>query len=134
MSETSDLSRSATSLADLEPDLDYADWRNVLLNLTSNTDATYFSWPEPLDAHRVSVLRGSVLSTLAVGESVHGLARAVLTDALHAAGTVGLEAWAEKLADDFADEVIGSQVAMGCEVPLRRVAAWVIGRSLAHTR
>jgi hypothetical protein len=119
------------SLADLEPDLDYADWRNVLMNFISSTDPTYFSWPEPADAHRIAVLRGSVLSTLAVGETVRGLARAVLADALHAAGTAGLEEWAEKFADEFVDEVIGPEVARGYEVPLRSVAAWVIGRSLA---
>ena len=121
------------SLADLEPDLDYADWRNEVFNLTSSPDPTYFSCPDRDGTPRLAVLRGTVLSTLTDGSTEHAVARAMLADALHAAGTIDLQEWADKLADDFVDDVIGPDSATGFEIRLRTVAAWVLGRSLAMT-
>jgi len=122
---------AAVSMADLGPDLDYADWRSEVLNLTTGSDPTYFGWPQTHGLQRLAVLRGGVLSPLAESDTIHEVGRAMLADALHAAGTVDLEDWAEKLADEFVDEVIGPEGHTGFEIRMRTVAAWVLGRSLA---
>lgn len=119
----------AVSLADLAPDMDYADWRTEVLNLTSRGEATYFGWRRGDGARRAAVLRRSVLSPLP-GADDHGLARAVLTDAL--GGGNDLEEWAASLAEDFLAEVIRALPEEGFELPIREVAAWVVRRSLAE--
>jgi hypothetical protein len=122
----------AVSLADLAPEMPYVDWRDEVLNLTSGEGPTYFGWRRPDGGRRAAVLRRSVLSPLSgADDGAHGLARAVLSDALGASGPGDLQEWAESLADDFLDEVIASLPAEGFELPIQEVAAWVVRRSLS---
>jgi hypothetical protein len=119
------------SLADLAPDMAYVDWRDEVFNLTSSTGPTYFGWRRPDGARRTAVLRRSVLSPLpGADDGAHGLARAVLIDALGASAAGDLQDWAESLADDFLDEIIASLPAEEFELPIHEVATWVLRRSL----
>jgi len=123
----------AVSLVDLAPELAYADWRNEVFNLTSGVEYTYFGWRLADGARRAAVLRRSVLSPLPGAEDgAHGLARAVLTDALGGADGGDLQEWAESLAADFLDEVIRTLPEEGFELPIQEVAAWVVRRSLSQ--
>ena len=65
-------------------------------------------------------------------DGAHGLARAVLTDALGGADGGDLQEWAESLAADFLDEVIRTLPEEGFELPIQEVAAWVVRRSLSQ--
>jgi hypothetical protein len=120
------------SLADLAPAAAYADWRNEVFNLTSGIEPTYFGWRRADGAARAAVLRRSVLSPLpGADDGTHGLARAVLMDALGAAEAGDLQEWAVSLADDFLGEVIAPLPQEGFELPIHDVAAWVVRRSLS---
>jgi hypothetical protein len=124
----------AASLADLAPGLGYTEWRDEVLNLTSGgAEPTYFGWRGPDGVRRAAVLRRSVLSPLpGAVDGADGLSRAMLTDALGASGAGDLQQWAEDLAGDFLEEVIGSLPAEGFELPIHDVAAWVVRRSLSN--
>jgi hypothetical protein len=120
------------SLADLAPDMPYADWREEVFNLTSSTGSTYFGWRGSDGLRRAAVLRRSVLSPLSgAGDGALGLARAVLSDALGGAVVGELQDWALSLADDFLREVITSLPDEEFELPIHEVAAWVLRRSLS---
>lgn len=92
-------SAGAPSLADLDPDLSYADWRNEVLSLAGATERNYFGWVGDDGRPRVAVLSGAVVSPLRVAgrdagsvshlewgpsPSAHLLARALLGDTLGA--------------------------------------------------
>lgn len=124
----------AASLADMAPDLGYADWRDEVLSLTSGIEPTYFGWRGPDGVHRLAVLRRAVLSPLtgADGGALR-LARSVLADAMGASGAAGaddLAAWVDGLAAGFAADVLGHLPGESFELPLRDVAAWVVRRGL----
>jgi hypothetical protein len=122
----------AVSLADLAPDMAYTDWRDEVFNLTSGAESTYFGWRRGDGAQRAAVLRRSVLSPLpGANDDAHGVARAVLTDALGAAGG-DLQQWARSLAADFHDEIIASLQQEEFELPMHQVAAWVLRRTLSE--
>jgi hypothetical protein len=122
----------AVSLADLAPDMAYTDWRDEVFNLTSGTESTYFGWRRGDGAQRAAVLRRSVLSPLpGADDDAHGVARAVLTDALGAAAG-DLQQWARSLAADFHDEIIASLRQEEFELPMHEVAAWVLRRTLSE--
>jgi hypothetical protein len=126
----------AVSLADLAPEMAYADWRDEVLNLTSGVESTYFAWRRSDGVRRAAVLRRSVLSPLPdADDGAHRLARAVLMDALGATGPGELQEWAVSLADEFLDDVLRALPEDGFELPLHEVAAWVVRRSLSdnHT-
>jgi hypothetical protein len=111
--------------------MDYVDWRDEVFNLTSGPGPTYFGWRRPDGTRRAAVLRRAVLSPLpGADDGAHGLARAVLTDAL-GAGNADLRQWAVSLADDFLAEVIRALPEDEFELPIREVAAWVLRRSLS---
>jgi hypothetical protein len=124
----------AASLADLAPGLGYAQWRDEVLSLTSGTEPTYFAWRRPDGVRRVAVLRRSVLSPLpGADDGAHGLARAILIDALGPSGASGagaLQSWLEALADDFLEEVIGPRPTEAFELPMHEIAAWIGRRGL----
>lgn len=123
---------TAVSLADLAPSLAYTDWRNEIMNLTSGAETTYFGWRRADGAPRTAVLRRSVLSPVSdCEEAGPGLAGAVLSDALGAPTFVELQAWDPGLAEDFFDEIIRPLPPEGFELPVHRVAAWLVRRSLA---
>jgi hypothetical protein len=123
------------SLADLAPGLGQADWRNEVMNLTSTPGTTYFGWRRPDGARRVAVLRSSVLSPLSGGDDTDdAVARAVLADALGASALGDLQECDVRLTEDFRQEVIGLLPAEEFELPIRTVAAWVVGRSLSEAR
>jgi hypothetical protein len=52
------------SLADLAPDLGYADWRDEILNMTGTAGRTYFGWRDGDGRQCAAVLRGTVMSPL----------------------------------------------------------------------
>ena len=119
------------SLADVAPNLSYTDWRDEVMSLTSSTETTYFGWRRDDGLRRVAVLRQAVLSPLAIADgSDRDVARAVLFDAVGAAGDPELEIWAEKLTDEFLADVIGPLPTDHFELPIHDVAAWVVCRSL----
>jgi hypothetical protein len=120
------------SLADFAPGLSFTDWRNEVFNLTSGGGTTYFGWRRPDGVERAAVLRRSVLSPLLDGEDGdHGLARAVLADALGASALDDLQESDTSLVDDFLYEMIQPLPAEGFEMPMHSVAAWVVRRSLS---
>jgi hypothetical protein len=127
----------AVSLADLSPGLGYAHWRDDVLSLTSGTEPTYFAWRRPDGVRRFAVLRRSVLSPLpGADDGAHGLARAILLDALGLSGASGagdLQQWLEALADDFLEEVIGPLPIEAFELPIHEVAAWMGRRGLLES-
>jgi hypothetical protein len=122
------------SLADLAPDLGYADWRDEVLNMTGTAGRTYFGWRDGDGRSCTAVLRGTVMSPLrpaaseadispvfAWGSSdpgAHLLARALMADA------VGAE-WADELAGAFAAEVVADFPPEGFELRVAEVAAWL---------
>jgi hypothetical protein len=120
------------SLAEFAPGLPFTDWRNEVFNLTSGAGTTYFGWRRPDGAGRAAVLRRSVLSPLPDGDAGdHGLARAVLADALGASAFGDLQESDTSLVDDFLYEMIQPLPAEGFEMPIHTVAAWVVRRSLS---
>ena len=120
------------SLADLAPNLPFTDWRNEVFNLTSGAGTTYFGWRRPDGTGRAAVLRRSVLSPLADGDAGdHGLARAVLADALGISALHDLQESDTSLVDDFLCEMIQPLPAEGFEMPIHTVAVWVVRRSLS---
>jgi len=119
------------SLADLGRDLDYADWRDEVLNLASTPEPRYLSWWQPDGTRRLAVLRGACFSSVPAEESDRGLARAMLADAF-GAGQPEKGDWADRWADDFVGEVLKSRLAVTFELPVRDVAAWVLRRSLSR--
>lgn len=120
------------SLADLAPGLAYTDWRNEVINLTSGAEIAYFGWQRPDGARRAGVLRRSVLSALPGADGgPHGLARAVLTDALGASALADLQQWDTSLVEDFLHEVIRPLPTEGFELSIRTVATWMVRRSLS---
>jgi hypothetical protein len=123
----------AVSLADLAPEMPFADWRDEMLNLTSGRESTYFAWRRSDGVRRAAVLRRSVLSPLPDhDDSGGGLARAVLIDALGATEAGDLREWAASLADAFHDDVLRALPEDGFELPIHEVAAWVVRRSLSE--
>jgi hypothetical protein len=119
------------SLADLAPGMAYSDWRNEVMNLTSAAQTTYFGWRRPDGGRRAAVLRRSVLSPLpGVATDDHALAWAILTDALGSSALGNFQQWDDGLTDDFLDEVIRPLPTEEFELPIHRVAAWVVRRSL----
>lgn len=117
-------------LADLGADLDYADWRTDILNLTSTIEGTYFGWVNGTGAPRVGLLRGSVLSPLAVPPdgpvgwghtepAAEALAGALIADALGGA----------PVDDDviavFVKDVVGSLPETGFELPAAEIRRWL---------
>jgi hypothetical protein len=121
----------AVSLADVAPDMAYADWREEVLNLTSSAETTYFGWRRHDGVRRAAVLRHAVLSPLLVGDGTdRELARAVLFDAVGAGGDPELEVWADKLTDEFLVDVVSPLATDHFELPIHEVAAWVVGHSL----
>lgn len=122
----------ALSLADLAPDMEYADWRNEVISLTSSAGTTYFGWRRRDGSRRVAVLRRSVLSPLPGGEDGgQGLAWAILNDALGPSVAGELHQWDGSLAEDFLDDVVASLPDAGFELPMHDVAAWVVRKSLS---
>lgn len=120
------------SLADLAPGATFTDWRTEIFNLTSGAGTTYFGWRRPDGAGRAAVLRRSVLSPLPDGDDGdHGIARAVLADALGGSALDDLTESDDNLVDDFLYEMIRPLPADGFELPSQTVAAWVVRRSLA---
>ncbi|MGH8990030.1 MAG: hypothetical protein ACRDYV_02960 [Acidimicrobiia bacterium] len=89
---------TAPCLADLGPNLDYADWRTEVFTVTATAGRTYFGWTDGDGRRRVAVLRGAVMSPLrppghdglvppdfswgCVDGSAHLLARALVADAV----------------------------------------------------
>ncbi len=122
------------SLADLAPDLGYADWRNEVLTMTGTAGRTYFGWKDGDGRPCAAVLRGTVMSPLRAGASApdgsrtfswgssdtgaHLLARAVMADA------VGVE-WADELAGAFTHDVVANLPQDGFELRMADVAAWL---------
>lgn len=122
------------SLADLAPDLGFADWRNEVLTMTGTAGRTYFGWRDADGRLCAAVLRGTVMSPLrpaahddngsssfSWGDRDAGarvLAHAVMADA------VGAE-WADELAGAFADEVVAGLPAAGFELRVSDLAAWL---------
>jgi hypothetical protein len=125
---------SLPSLADLAPDLGFADWRDEVLTVTGTPGRTYFGWRDGDGRPCAAVLRGTVMSPLRPGAcapdgsrdfswgmadtGAHLLARAVMADA------VGGE-WADELAGAFTHEVVANLPAAGFELPVADVAAWL---------
>jgi hypothetical protein len=120
-------------LADLEPDLDYADWRTDILNLTSTADGTYFGWVNQAGAPKVGLLRGSVLSPLAAtAEAAIGwgttdpradrLATALIRDAL------GGRPVDDELVAAFVKDVVCSLSETGFELPAAEIRRWLAVR------
>jgi hypothetical protein len=88
------------SLADLSPDLGYADWRDEVLTMAGTAGRTYFGWTDWDGRPCAAVLRGTVMSPLRPARSAAGplpvfswgssdpgahlLARALIADALGA--------------------------------------------------
>ncbi|MDQ3944236.1 MAG: hypothetical protein M3357_03610 [Actinomycetota bacterium] len=88
------------SLADLAPDLGYADWRDEVLNMTGTAGRTYFGWTDGDGRSCAAVLKGTVMSPLRRPSSgahtspvfswggtdpgAHRLAQALLADAVGA--------------------------------------------------
>jgi hypothetical protein len=86
------------SLADISPDLGYADWRDEVLTMAGTAGRTYFGWADSDGRPRAAVLRGTVMSPLrpaasGVGPSfayswgssdpgAHLLAQALMADAV----------------------------------------------------
>jgi hypothetical protein len=114
--------------ADYGSSLGYADWRNDVLSLTSVGNATYFGWVNRDGSLRVGILRGSVVSPLAMppgrdvswgdcGPGAYALARALLAEVL--------EADAGDLVELFVKEVIDSLPAEGFDLPAAAVERWV---------
>lgn len=93
------------SLADLAPDLGYADWRDEVLNMAGSAGRTYFGWTDGDGRRCAAVLRGTVMSPLrppASGadthpvfswggrdQGAHLLARALMADAVGAESRCG---------------------------------------------
>jgi hypothetical protein len=144
-----------TSLAEIEPDLGYADWRREVLALTSVNNATYLGWVSRDGRRRVAVLRGSVLSPLGEGRQTplswgradagsQALAQAVVIDVLGdtasceacpgdnicpvCAGS-GLRGWAIEVAAAFAAEVVAHLPAEAFELSAATVAVWLRRRA-----
>ncbi|MCA1846635.1 MAG: hypothetical protein LC792_26260, partial [Actinobacteria bacterium] len=117
-------------LADFGADRPYADWRTDILSLTSSSDVTYFGWVNQEGTAKVGLLRGSVLSPLAVapespvswGTTEPG-AR-TLGSALLAA-TLGTPPADDGLVDLFVKDVIGSLPAAGFELTAGEVERWL---------
>ena len=117
-------------LAELEPELDYADWRNDILNLTSTGEGTYFGWVNQAGAPRVGLLRGSVLSPLGgVGEAAVGWGRADPPAEALAAALIG-DAIGGVPVDDgivaaFAKEIVAGLAETGFELPAAEIHRWL---------
>jgi hypothetical protein len=117
-------------LADFGADRPYADWRTDILSLTSSSDVTYFGWVNQDGSAKVGLLRGSVLSPLALapetpvswGTTEPG-ARA-LGGALLAA-TLGTPPTDDGLVDLFVKDVVGSLPAAGFELTAAEVERWL---------
>jgi hypothetical protein len=117
-------------LADLGADRPYADWRTDILSLTSSSDVTYFGWVNQDGCAKVGLLRGSVLSPLAVppespvawGSTEPG-ARA-LGSALIAT-TLGGQTVDDGLVELFVKDVIGSLPGGGFELSASEVERWL---------
>jgi hypothetical protein len=148
---THGLSSPMTSVADLAADRSYTGWRDEILSLTATSDVTYFGWKGPDGDQRVAVLRGTVLSPLAVpsgaslawgksGSAARQLARTLLAETLGPGArcsacddqsdcptceTSGLNDWARALADVLADDVVRHLPAAGFELPASDVKAWI---------
>jgi hypothetical protein len=117
-------------LADFGADRPYADWRTDILSLTSSSEVTYFGWVNRDGSAKVGLLRGSVLSPLALaGESpvswgtTESGAR-TLGSALLAA-TLGTPPADDGLVDLFVKDVIGSLPAAGFELTAAEVERWL---------
>lgn len=122
------------SLADLDPGLGFAEWRDEVLTMTGTPGRTYFGWRDVDGRPCAAVLRGTVMSPLRAGASgpdgsrqlswgtddtgAHLLARAVMADA------VGAE-YADDLAGPFTHEVVANLPAEGFELRAADVAAWL---------
>jgi hypothetical protein len=117
-------------LADLGADLDYADWRTDILNLTSTIEGTYFGWVNGTGAPRVGLLRGSVLSPLAVPldgavgwghtePAAEALAGALIAD------TLGGTPVDDDVIAGFVKDVVGSLPESGFELPAAEIRRWL---------
>jgi|SRR5581483_5109971 len=117
-------------LAELEPELDYADWRNDILNLTSTLEGTYFGWINQAGDPRVGLLRGSVLSPLpGVADATVGwgrtdapaeaLAAALISDAL------GGTAIDDGIVTVFVKEVVAGLTEPGFELSAAEIHRWL---------
>jgi hypothetical protein len=62
------------TLADISPDLGYADWRDEVLTMAGSTGRTYFGWADGDGRPRAAVLRGTVMSPLRPSASGTGAA------------------------------------------------------------
>jgi hypothetical protein len=88
------------SLADLAPDLGFADWRDEVLTMTGAAGRTYFGWTDGDGRRCAAILRGTVMSPLRPAASnggpppvfswgnsdsgAHLLAQALMADAVGA--------------------------------------------------
>ncbi len=117
-------------LADLAADRPYADWRTDILSLTSSTEVTYFGWVNQDGSAKVGLLRGSVLSPLAVttdppvswGTTEPGarsLGRALIAAAL------GARPVDDGLVELFVKDVIASLPPAGFELSASEVERWL---------
>ena len=94
------------ALADLAPDLGYADWRDEVLNMAGAAGRTYFGWTDGGGRRCAAVLRGTVMTPLRPAPSsadlpsvfswgdrddpgAHRLARALMADAVGAESRCG---------------------------------------------
>jgi hypothetical protein len=120
----------AAPLAEIGADRDYADWRSDIYNLTSTSNVTYFGWLNAEDEPRVGLLRGSVVSPLAVppdwsmswGDDNPG-ARVLGTALLaQAAGGRAVDAGLVEL---FVKDVIAPLPATAFELSASEVEAWL---------
>jgi len=117
-------------LADLEPDLDYADWRTDIFNLTSTVDGTYFGWVNQAGTPKVGLLRGSVLSPLAVAPDAGiGWGRTDLPAEALAAALIGDALGGRPIDDDlvtvFAKDVVGALPETGFELSAAEIRRWL---------
>ena len=117
-------------LADLGADLDYADWRTDILNLTSTVEGTYFGWVNQAGEPKVGLLRGSVLSPLTeppgdglawgtTGPPAEALAAALIRDSL------GGQPVDQELVAVFVKDVVGSLSESGFELSAAEVRRWL---------
>ena len=129
-SDPSTRSGSPTALAGYEPGAHFADWRNDVLSLTSTLGSTYIGWVNNEGEPQVGVVRGSVLSPLAIppdagvswancGPGAHALAQALIADAI---GTqLAIE---EDFVERFVKEVIDPLPRQGFELSGDQLRIW----------
>lgn len=136
-------------LADAAPQLGFTDWRDEIMNATSDNTRSYFGWRSAQGHGRAVVLSGAVLSPLPApagwetdmswgepGAGSMALAESLLSDALgldlrgyrpdagEGAPAGVLSGLAAELAESFGKEVVQSLPAAGFELSLAEIVDW----------